>query len=276
MKKTLLFLSLLLTSLGGFAYDACIDGIYYNFSGTNATVTYQYASGNTASDYAGDIVIPATVTYNGTTYSVTTIGYFAFNGCANVTSIVIPNGVTKIDPCAFQGCSGLTSIDTPSSMRTILGGAFQNCTGLTSITIPEGVTTIGERAFQNCKKLPSITIPSSVVSIGEDAFYACDGLDSIIVKNGNTVYDSRNDCNAIIETASNTLIWGSNNTNIPEGVTKIFRNAFCGRSGLVSITIPNSVTSIGNYTFYGCSSLSSVSIPNSVNSIGSGAFCNCI
>ena len=127
----------------------------------------------------------------------------------------------------------------------------------------------------NCSGLTSITIPNSVTSIGGAAFRGCSGLTSIAVDKSNTIYDSCDNCNAIIETATNTLIQGCENTIIPNFVTNIENGAFYGCSGLTSITIPNSVTSIGPSAFYGCSGLTSINIPNSVTSIGSQAFYGC-
>ena len=175
-------------------------------------------------------------------------------------------------------------------------------------TIQEGVTCIGEEAFYKCSGLTSITIPNSVTIIGEDAFRGCSGLTSIIVESGNTTYDSRNGCNAIIETATNTLVVGCQSTIIPNSATSIGWAAFAYCSGLTSVTIPNSVTSIGGWTFSNCSDLTSIVvesgnttydsrngcnaiietatntlvvgcqstiIPNSVTSIGDGAFEGC-
>ncbi len=207
--------------------------------------------------------------------SVTSIRESAFFGCSGLTSVTIPNSVTSIGNGAFSSCDGLISVTIPNSMKTIGEQVFNGCTGLTSIDIPNSVTSICERAFYCCYGLSSITIPNSVTSIGEMAFYHCNNLASIDVEDGNSIYNSLNKCNAIIETSSNKLILGCKNTTIPDGVTTIGDYAFSGCSGLTSITIPNSVTSIGFETFDGCSSLTSITIPNSVISIGNVAFRNC-
>ena len=198
-----------------------------------------------------------------------------YNDRLKINKVVIKEGVTNIGDQAFQYCSGLTSVTIPNSVTNIGESAFYYCSGLTSITIPKSVTNIRYWTFQGCSGLTSITIPNSVTSIGEDAFKGCSGLTSIIVEKGNTNYDSRDNCNAIIETKSNTLINGCKNTIIPNSVTGIGNNAFYNCSGLTSITIPNSVTSIGSYTFENCSGLTSITIPNSVTSIGWSAFEGC-
>ena len=289
------------------AYDAEVDGIYYNFSENEATVTYLGLNADNESAYSGDVTIPETVTCDGKTYSVTQIGYAAFNTCTNLTSVSIPNSVTSIGTYAFYECTGLKALTIPESVTSIGSYAFYDCWALESIVvengntvydsrnncnalietasntliagcnntiIPEGITSIGDYAFQY-SDITSVTIPQSVTSIGNGAFYGCGGLESIVVENGNTVYDSRNNCNAIIETASNTLILGSNNAVIPEGVTSIGYGAFLQCTGLTSVTIPNSVTEIGERAFYYCTGLTSVTIPNSVTKIGEYAFTNC-
>ena len=206
---------------------------------------------------------------------LTSIGEWAFDYCRNLTSITIPNGVTSIESSAFYGCSGLTSLTIGNGVTSIGDFAFDGCCGLTSITIPNSVNSIGEYAFYGCSDLTSITIPNSVISIGDCAFSGCICLTSIKVEAGNTKYDSRNGCNAIIETATNILITGCKNTVIPNGVTRIGNYAFRGCTSLTSLTIPNSVTSIGSAAFDGCRGLISVTIPNSVTSIGEYAFAVC-
>ncbi|UKK48277.1 leucine-rich repeat domain-containing protein [Prevotella sp. E9-3] len=161
------------------------------------------------------------------------------------------------------------------SVTSIGERAFSGCSGLTSITIPNSVTSIGERAFWYCSGLTSITIPNSVTSIGKSAFAGCSSLESMIVESGNTVYDSRDNCNAIIKTADNELLLGCKNSIIPNNVTSIGIGAFSYCEGLTSVTIPNSVTSIRDYAFTECSGLTSITIPNSVTSIGIGAFSYC-
>ena len=166
---------------------------------------------------------------------------------------------------------------------------YYNYNGLTTANIPATVTysspysqertytvtAIESSAFKGCSSLTSVSIPHSVTSIGDNPFSGCIGLESIVIENGNSVYDSRDNCNAIIETATNTLIVGCKNTSIPNTVTSIGVSAFFGCTGLTSITIPNSVTSIGYSAFYGCTGLTSITIPNSVTSIGGSVFSGC-
>ena len=207
--------------------------------------------------------------------SVISIGNYAFNYCSSLNSITIPNSVTTIGTSAFSNCSSLTSITIPNSVTTIGTSAFSNCSSLTSITIPNSVTSIGNSAFRYCSSLTSVTIGCSVDSIGNFAFSNCGCLISIAVSSANIIYNSRNNCNAIIKTATNALVAGCNNTIIPNTVISIDQYAFYGCSSMTSVIIPNSVTSIGDKAFYDCSNLTFVIIGCSVTSIGNYAFSGC-
>ena len=206
---------------------------------------------------------------------VTTIGYGAFSGCTNLSRCKISNNATYIGQYAFRNCYSLTSVTIPSSVTYIAAYAFEGSSGYTSLSIGSGVTSIGEAAFNGCRSLTSVTIPSSVTSIGSWPFSNSRSLGTIVVESNNAYYDSRNNCNAIIETSSNTLIQGCKNTVIPNTITSINEGAFNGCTSLTSITIPNSVTSIGNQAFARCSSLSSITVPDSVTSIDTQAFMYC-
>ena len=208
-------------------------------------------------------------------YQVTSIGENAFVYCRGLTSVAIPSSVTSIGVEAFYFCEGLTSVEFPSSLTSIDRNAFYGCIHLTSINLPSKLTSIGSNAFGGCTGLTSIKIPSSVTKITSHAFSGCINLNSIVVESGNSVYDSRNNCNAIIEKASNTLIAGCKNTKIPSGVTSIGYGAFAGCSGLTSIAIPSSVTSFGEFAFSNCSGLTSIAFHSSVTHIGRWAFYNC-
>ena len=187
--------------------------------------------------------------------------------------------VFKVDKDFIKGALSLPSRimyhNQQYPITSIRDCAFFGREGLTSITIPKSVTNIGKDAFFGCESLTSITIPESVTNIGKGAFEGCEGLTSMVVEMGNKVYDCRNNCNAIIETATNILTHGCKNTIIPDSVTNIGEGAFNGCSGLSAITIPNSVTNIGHCAFEGCSSLTSITIPESVTNIGDGAFYGC-
>ena len=207
--------------------------------------------------------------------SVTAIGDWAFGGCDGLTSVTIPSSVTSIGHNAFRECSGLMNVDLGNSVTTIGYAAFLACVGLTNVTIPNSVTTLWGEVFDSCSGLTNVTIGNSVTAIGQSLFRRCTSLSRLVVVSGNPTYDSRNDCNAIIETASNTLIAGCSNTVIPGTVTAIGAGAFAQCGCPANVTIPNSVTSIGNAAFYHCNKLMSVTIPNSVTSIGSSAFYGC-
>ena len=196
-----------------------------------------------------------------------------YSRTSEIRKVVIEDGVTNIGINAFRNCSHITSVSIPSSVTSIGNYAFGMCLILASVDIPNSVTSIGESAFMGCYSLTSVEIPGSVTSIGDRAFEGCSGLTSITVEKGNTKYDSRDNCNALIETSSNKLIQGCRNTVIPNSVSSIGNFAFYHCTGLTSITIPNSVTSIGNYAFISCSGLTSITFNGSTPpEFGEGVF----
>lgn len=254
-----------------------IDGIKYQSNASCGEVSV------IANSYSGAVIIPSTVTYNGSTYNVTAIGGSAFSS-SNITSINLPDGLTTIGNYAFAGCSHITSLTIPANVTSIGEFAFIGCTGLTTLTVSSPKTVIGYSAFYSCSSLSSLTIPSSV--IGERAFYSCTGLSTLVIpssvnsigKNaftdciGLTTLTISSSNNAIGEAAF-TGCTGLTSLTIPSSV--IATTAFAGCTGLTSVVFSSSVTSIGSVSFYGCTKLSSVKIASSVTSIGAGAFEGC-
>ena len=204
-----------------------IDGINYELDTMkkNATVV------KSDKKYAGDIIIPSTVTDDDIEFVVECIDCYAFMGCEGLTSINIPDSVTNIGKSAFEGCTGLISINISDSVTSIGSFAFKGCSGLKSINIPNSVTSIEYSTFRGCSSLESINIPDSVTRIEAGAFKGCSSLASI---------------------------------NIPDSVTNIGESAFEGCTGLTSINIPDSVTSIDDCAFEGCDSVTSISMGKNV------------
>ena len=295
MRKLLflfLVLSHFLTMTAG--NEVIIDGIKYDLM--TKTKTASVISGG---NYSGDIVIPSSVNYYGVTYTITKIGHGAFQNCASLTSVQMPTSISQIGDYAFSGCTSLISTNLPTNIFSIGSYVFNNCISLTSITIPDnvlvigayafcgcsnltsviipnGVTEIRDQAFFGCSSITAIAIPQNVRLIGERAFGGCTNLTSITVASENTTYDSRYNCNAIIEISSKTLIVGCKNTKIPSyNVTQIGNNAFYNCSSLTSITIPENITTIGSNAFSGCSGLKIIEIPNSCETIDYNAFRDC-
>lgn len=339
MKRLLLLFSLAIPLLAH-AYDVQIGGIYFNLDSNTRTATVTGSSDG--SKYSGDITIPAAISSGGITYSVQSIGYFAFYNSSDLTNVSIPSSVTTIENYAFQGCTGLTSINIPSSITTFGTDAFNGCTGkayidcdvpdaamfqyapfyhaafqevvfgnsvkkigfnafyncthlssvtfgsavqiigihafykcsLTDIELPESLVQMGVAAFGHCP-ITSFHVPSKVSSISEELLVGCSSLASITVDSNNKYFDSRDNCNAIIKTSTNSLVHGCKNSTIPSTVTSIGQYAFENHPGLVSISIPPSVTSLGYSAFARCSGLLSVSIPKTVTKIEDTVFRDC-
>lgn len=236
------------------------------------------------------------------------IGAYAFGGCSDLKSIELPDNLREIYVGAFNDCSNLTAIHIPANVDTMNPGVFMGCSNLNSITvdsanssyespenanaiinkatmelvegcnntvIPEGVKSIGDYAFLGRTNLKNITIPANVTSIGERVFEYCDSLEKIKVDADNATFDSRDNCNAIIESATNTLILGFAKTVIPEGIETIGEYAFSDVKALTHITIPKSITEIKDGAFSACYNLSTVHLQKGIQTIGQRAFAGC-
>lgn len=231
--------------------------------------------------------------------SCTEVSEKAFQRDKTIGKVILPDTVRKIGNDAFEGCSSLKSVDIPDSVVEIGDCAFSNCGNLSEISIPDSVIKIGNAAFWACESLKSFRVPKNVMELGDRPIGGgCASLSSIVVAPENPLYDSRDNCNAIIETSSGRLITGCNatvipksvsvicgfsfmgckklfNLEIPESVKEIEDHAFWGCHGLRSLDIPSSVEKIGAYTFVYCDSLRSITIPDSISEIGNCTFDNC-
>ncbi len=267
-----------ITNIGASVFDGCkgLTSVYY--TGTIdqwAEIEFDHNSSNPLY-YAKNLYINNELVTEANITTATKINDYAFNGCG-LTSVTIGASVTSIGKWAFHGCAGLTSVTIGESVTSIGGFAFYMCTGLTSIDIPNSVTSIGDRAFYHCSKLTNVTIGSGVTNIGAKAFIACSALTSITVSENNKRYSSVN--GIIYNKAQTELVYVlesiSGAVTLPDTVTDIPDSAFSDCKKLTSITIGNGVTSIGREAFSFCYDLTSVTIGQNVTSIGNNAFFGC-
>lgn len=295
------------TSIGSAAFKDCSGLESMNID--EANTTYENPEGSNAIVEKSSKTLVAGCKNTKIPDDVKIIGAYAFCGCSDLKSIEIPDNVSEIQVAAFDDCSNLTAIHIPAGVDKIALGVFMGCSNLNSITIdsanrsyespgnanaiidkgtmtllegsnntviPEGVKVIWQNAFAERIHLKSITIPASVTSIVRMPFSDCDSLEEIKVDADNAIFDSRNNCNAIIESATNTLIAGCGKTVIPEGIETIGDSAFERVKTLTHVTIPKSVTEIRGYAFERCENLSTVNLQKGIQTIGYGAFTECV
>lgn len=232
--------------------------------------------------------------------SVTDIGSRAFFYCENLESATLPNSITRIEECLFMGCKSLTNISGYNNVEYIGSNAFYDTPWLakhsdganyigrvlymykgkmpanTTFRVKDGCTQIASSAFSDQDGLVAITFPSSLVTLEYNPFYSCDSLRSITVANDNPVFDSRNNCNAIIKTKEDELVVGCAGTKIPNTVKSIGYHAFYyGNSALYEINIPDNVDSIANYAYMGAWSVKKITIGKGLRTMGNRSFSGC-
>ena len=206
----------------------------------------------------------------------TSYGEGVFSKNENLVGITLPNTLTTISDCAFYDCKNLRNIKIPNSVTSIGDSAFWGCENLMNIRLPDSATEIKNSAFRGCESIKDIIIPNSVKKIGTSVFSGCGNVQSISVSKGNTVYDSRNSCNAIIETETNTLLTGCSSTIIPDTVIKIGESAFWGCKNLKKIAIPSGVKIIEENPFVDCVNLESIMVSDNNSEYDNRNFCNAI
>ena len=216
---------------------------------------------------------------------INVIGARAFDSCSSLENIEVDENNTVYD--SRNGCNAIIVTESntliqgcnnsviPNGVTGIGDYAFSGCIRLASIIIPESVTSIGLSVFNQCESLEEIVIPISVTKIGASSFTNCNNLAKMMVEPGNPVYDSREECNAIIETESDKIIAACRNTKIPNSVKIIGHTAFSDNTYLESIEIPEGVTLIEQTAFTGCKSMVSVILPSTNEELGVLALSYC-
>jgi hypothetical protein len=256
MKKLILLFAALCITASIWAYDFTVNGIYYNITASTSpyTAAVTIATDN-ANSYSGSVTIPSLVTSGGISYSVSSIGDYAFAKSTGLTSVTIPSSVISIGSYAFYSCSGLTSVTIPTSVTSIKPWAFLSCYGLSDVTIPASVDSIGDGAFWGCIDLETVSIPASVKQIGSYVFFGCTGLTQINADASNTNFSS-----------ASGVLYNKDKTTLL---------AYPSGRPDVSYTIASSVDTIGVYAFGYCKNLTSITIPTSVVYIFHAAFTEC-
>ena len=180
---------------------------------------------------------------------------------------------------AFKGNASIRTFEELkyfSGLQTIEDEAFENCTSLQSVELPAGITSIGTHAFMGCTKLKAILIPYTVNDIGIGAFASCNSMNNMSVSADNPIYDSRDGCNAIIETSSNRIVAGCSQTVIPSSARAIGEEAFSKCLTLTTLTLPQSIASIETHAFAGCTNLRNIyGLRTNPPATQSGAFEGC-
>ena len=287
-----------ITSVAGFQNNQTLTAITLPSTLTNITSrAFRYCS-----NLVSSVVIPSGVTTIGSDafencVNLTDVTFAQpsalktferiFNGCSNLTSIVIPEGVTSLANAAFSGNVNLLNITLPSTLTNIGNSAFQNC-GLTSIAIPEGITAIRSYTFSACFNLQSVTLPSTITYMDPYTFRYCSNLTSVVLSEGITSLGSYafENCvslpsvtlpSTLTNMGTGAFINNSNLTSvvIPEGSTVIGQDAF-QNCGLTSVTLPSTITNMGIRAFRYCSNLTSVVMAEGFTSLGQTAFANCV
>lgn len=209
---------------------------------TNGNYQTMCAAYTTDTNISGDLIIPYSVTNNGTTYTVNEIQYRGFENCAGLTSVSIPNSVKSIGHTAFKNCTNLVSVTLPDTLNQIVSSTFAFCGNLTTINIPEGLEYIGYGCFEGCSSLNNITLPNGIGYLDGCAFRGCSSLTSI---------------------------------NFPESLRSLGSSAFQYCTSLTNVTLPQSLETINGDCFFGCTSFTNITIPENVTNIGFGAFAEC-
>lgn len=286
--KLLMVLLACLVAVQVSAYDFVKDGIYYNVSGSNATVTYKDTNYNS---YSGTVNIPATVTNGGTTYNVRTIGISAFQNCSNLKRVVIPNSVQYMSNYAFSNCTGLTNITIPATVFTIYNNVFEGCTALASViclntTPPSWFTNnFSSSTYSNA----TLIVPQGCKSAYQSStncwgsFQKIEEMDCDFVEDA-IFYNNLGNNQVEVTHALRFAEDYSGDITIPQTVThggttytvtSIGYEAFFNSYNLYTLSIPATVNNIENYAFYSCHYLTSVNIPEGVQNINYCTFGEC-